>query len=729
MSFKKIIVIFVSITIVFYWRLIFQDKILFPGDLLVGAYFPWMQLIPVKNPLISDIFSQFHIWKSLIAESLARGEWPLWNPYMYSGYPLLANFNSGALNPFNILMIIFGDAKGWNYLIMTQTLGCLISFYLYMRVMKISKEGSIIASIIYAFSGFAITWLPFVNVGFSFIWIALMLYFTEKKRFLLLSPLIFLLTVSGHFQALIYGLILIGFYFLYREKFVRNYFWFFISMILGILMSTVQMLPTLEFMNRSIRFSEGYIASYSYGLLPIQNLVTFLAPDFFGNASTGNYWGPFNYHETIIYAGIFAIMSLVGAIYNFKKLGNFRFFLFSFIISILLIFDTPIGRLPFEKNVPLISTSAAGRISLIIALSLSALSGWWFDRLKRLKFSEVIRFYWWWMLAYLILFVISFASFKLFLPHIAMIPEWVERAKIAWRNLVIPGFVSSLFLFAFLFSRKANGFFILVLLITLFDLFRFGWKYLPFVNSEYLYPENEITNYLISQEGVFRIDREQAQILPPNTWVNYRLQSPSGYDPMAVESYVGRYQEVLNSDANKTISRYSELSEYDAKRLGEWNVKYLVAIRRDEHNEIKDNTDDFFYKISKADWTPVFSSKDSVVLENKFYQERARLLNTEGRVNIREYSPEEVIIDYEAQNSGELILMDTNYPGWKAYVNGDRRKIENHDEVFRKVKIDSGKGTVIFSYRPESFYWGLRISLLAFLIWLMIYKYTTKPIV
>src|SRR3989344_5960513 len=144
------VLIFLCIVIVYYWKIFFKGHIAMPADLLVGAYFPWLSEkwgmpagVPVKNPLISDVFSQFFIWKSLIAESFKNLEFPLWNPYSYFGHPLLANFHSGALNPFNFLFVIFGDITGWNFYVIFQRLLSAVSMFLFLKHHLKNKEAAI----------------------------------------------------------------------------------------------------------------------------------------------------------------------------------------------------------------------------------------------------------------------------------------------------------------------------------------------------------------------------------------------------------------------------------------------------------------------------------------------------------------------------------------------------------------------------------------------------------
>jgi len=135
----------VLLTGVFFWPVIGQGKVALPGDVLVGMYFPWLSSkwgyevgVPVKNPMLSDPISQNFVWKSLVAAAYKRGELPLWNSYSYAGYPLMANFHSGAFNPFNWFMVWWGNVNGWNLLIMAGQLAAAMAMYVFLFKQKMS---------------------------------------------------------------------------------------------------------------------------------------------------------------------------------------------------------------------------------------------------------------------------------------------------------------------------------------------------------------------------------------------------------------------------------------------------------------------------------------------------------------------------------------------------------------------------------------------------------------
>jgi len=751
--FKKYFSVFflLIITCVFFYKTIFKGLIPFPGDMLVGAYYPWLDhkwggfvtSVPVKNPLISDVFSQFYLWKKLIIDSLNNFQFPLWNPYSYSGYPLFANFHSGVLNPFNLLMFIFGNTKGWSLLVMSQFFCCSFTMYLFLKkVYPNNIFASLVGSITYAFSGFMFTWSQFVTAGFAMIWLPLILlsienFFISKKiRYILYLPILYLLLMtSGHLQALVYGYIFSSCYLLFKyfQDIHSNKFsiinWYILGVILSILMMAVQLFPTLEMGKYSVRFNENYISGYNFGLLSLDRITTFFAPDYFGNPTTFNYWGSFNYHETVIYSGILSIIALVFCIYYFKKLKNEKFFLLTAILVLLLIFDTPFGKIIYVLKVPGLSTSSAGRMAIIYVFCISILVTYFLNNINLFKIKNTIRYYWGY---FLFLFIISISTLIMY-KTAYLYPILQQNYMVALRNLFIPILLSSSFIFILAFIKNNNIKAILILFLVIFDVFRFGWKYTPFVNKEYIFPKTNLTSFLQNQPGLFRIEKENGPLLTPNTWTAYGLSSTSGYDPMAIKDYSLFYNQNLNGQrSNSTPSRYSEISTYNAKNLGEANVKYLLALKYDNIDKISSAGDHLNYKINLIDWKRVYEYGSVVVLENKEFKPRIEVLNQKNQESIKNimYSANKITFQANSQkDNSTLVLRDTWYPGWKAYVNDIEVPIDKYLNIYRQIIIPKGESRIKFIYQPKTFYYGIYISSFAFIVWLIfIIKFNNKKV-
>lgn len=60
-----------------------------------------------------------------------------------------------------------------------------------------------------------------------------------------------------------------------------------------------------------------------------------------------------------------------------------------------------------------------------------------------------------------------------------------------------------------------------------------------------------------------------------------------------------------------------------------------------------------------------------------------------------------------------LVHIDSFYPGWRAYVDGERAPIYKANDAFKAIAIPAGSHHVRFVYRPWAVYLGIAVSLLA----------------
>jgi hypothetical protein len=85
-----------------------------------------------------------------------------------------------------------------------------------------------------------------------------------------------------------------------------------------------------------------------------------------------------------------------------------------------------------------------------------------------------------------------------------------------------------------------------------------------------------------------------------------------------------------------------------------------------------------------------------------------------GQARIAEYKSQAVTIRASLDDAGVLVLTDSFYPGWNAYVNGTQEKIYRANLFFRAVPLPAGDHIVEFRYEPTSFKIGILLSLLTF---------------
>jgi hypothetical protein len=73
--------------------------------------------------------------------------------------------------------------------------------------------------------------------------------------------------------------------------------------------------------------------------------------------------------------------------------------------------------------------------------------------------------------------------------------------------------------------------------------------------------------------------------------------------------------------------------------------------------------------------------------------------------------PNSWVIDVESGAPSLLVLMDKNYPGWSATVDGSPVKIETVNYLFKAVSLtDEGSHRIEFNFNPESIFLGIRVA-------------------
>ncbi len=70
-----------------------------------------------------------------------------------------------------------------------------------------------------------------------------------------------------------------------------------------------------------------------------------------------------------------------------------------------------------------------------------------------------------------------------------------------------------------------------------------------------------------------------------------------------------------------------------------------------------------------------------------------------------------MVVEAEPTAAGYLVLTDTFYPGWKAFIDGAPSPILRANYLMRAVPLAAGPHTVTFVYDPLSFRLGAGLSL------------------
>ncbi len=382
-----------------------------PADTLIGSYFPWLDYkwgyetgVAVKNPPISDAFSQFFVWKQLGIDLIKKNQLPLWNKFEFAGTPLLATYHSSPFFPGNLLLLL-PNHWNWSLYIFSSTLFAAISMYLFAGSFTKKSFPRLTASIVFALSGPMTTWVEFGTGVWAAGFLPLIFWLVHqylgkkhKKYLFLLSLSLFSFILAGFTQLDIYLAILLPVYLLIHLKNSKDYSAFLqiiFALFLGAGLSSIQLLPTLELFQNSIRSSEHFSSLFNFGLTPIQEYIRLFAADFFGNPVTYNYYLNNDYHEFANFLGTLSLPLIVTLFVQIilKRtkqspqisakifIKPVKFFGTVFFISLFLATNNPISYALFSLPLPLITYSSASRLfflssftgAVLIAIALDKL--------------------------------------------------------------------------------------------------------------------------------------------------------------------------------------------------------------------------------------------------------------------------------------------------------------------------------------------------------------------
>lgn len=783
MKLKELGIIFFIFTLVvgiFFYKSIIHGYIPFPGDLLISEYNPWktysyLGYVPGSFPSKAqyfDVLRQLYPWKTLTLNQLRLGELPLWNPYNFSGSPLLANFQSAVFYPFNMIYFFFPQVVAWSILVILQPLLAGLFTLFYSRKIGLSKFGSFFAAISFAFSSFMTVWVEYNTIGHVILWLPLILlsieHLIDKKTGFWMLIFVFSLVsslLSGHIQIFVYMFTFVAFYCFFRILTSNKKIFLFLFLIpLGI--GGVQLVSGLELIREAARSAHTYDFLIHKILIQMWQLVMIVVPDFFGNPATRNYWVKDTYVGDVISIGLVPLFFIL--ITFFRKSNFFiRFFWVSSFVVLIFITNNPITQLLYHFDIPFISSSASNLAVFILCFSLSMLCGFGVDVWQ--KEIKGFKKYLYLSLPIFILFV-GLWIIVLILPKLHVF-DWDSNLSISSHNLFYSTilFVLALVFLAIPIFNKKLQFAVLICLLLLhgFDLWRSFEKFNPFSPAETVFPSTPIFDFLKENSAINRVWGYGTAAIEANFATQYGLYSADGYDPL----YPKRYGEFIQASRDGKIqTQFTTQTRSDAlitpgfgeidlpsnvnrlKVLDLLGVKYVLDRVENKSTEKTFPKERFRLIYEKDGWkifenlkalpraflasdykvfgnnqefeklffNKNFDPSKTILLEENpiYYSSSERASASESRslssVQLVSYKPNKISISTRTDTNQLLFLSDTYYSGWKAFVDGKEAKIYRADYAFRSINVPKGKHKINFVYDPKSFKAGFGISILSF---------------
>ena len=322
----------------------------------------------------------------------SKGTLPLWNPYIFSGTPFLAESQLAIFYPFNLIHLFLPISLAVNLLIILHQVLAGVFMYLYLKRLTLDGFSSLVGAMIFALSSAFITriFIGHLTIICAITWIPLLFFCIDKalskesNLFIILAGFVLSLQLlSGHIQFVFITLIGLFLYLAYASfanyrarqstKEILYPFYVLIAVaIFGIGISAIQTLPSWELMRQALRFKNP-IFNYKFSMPP-ENIMTILSPGFWGWIKNGIYWGKWYPWEASIYVGILPLLLSFFAVIKADKYS--RFFAGLFLFSLILSFGAyiPIYRHLYKYMTSFNLFRANGRFLILGVFSLSVLA-------------------------------------------------------------------------------------------------------------------------------------------------------------------------------------------------------------------------------------------------------------------------------------------------------------------------------------------------------------------
>jgi len=639
---------------------------------------------------------------------------------------MLSTPSDSVLYPINLILgLIFPVGVAYNLSVILHYSLAGIFFYFFMRQYKLNKMACFLSGLIFMFSGMMITHRDHVTRIYTIIWIPLVLILLEKYRkskrieFMLLASIPYAVSFfAGDSQLFLYSSIVILFFILYYSliyRGIRNlYFLSSLSIfLLGVLIISVQLIPSIIMMQNSYRSEISYTFFSDFSFNPKLHPLLFM-PFLFGRGSyvisnIPKYFSNWNAGEMIKYFGILTIPLVILGI--FKRNKHKYLWLFIMALSLLLVLGryTPFYKLMYE--IPLYNKfRVPARNWFEFGLAFSILAGFGFDylfkndkRIKKILIGAIV-----FVSAVLIKFFIFFMLFK---------------------NAVQKGAESFLF-----YSGEE------------LDLFSMGHFMDRPRDMTYLYSnleESEEFDFLSDDEEIFRIypqTKETGEFkFYPNRNIHYGLESIMGHDPILLRSYgtITKFPQDPSSgidwrallENNKIISMLN--TKYIFIKRPSLEEDLLEIVEDKNYQLVLDNGDILvlknlnclprFYFVKEVieiddikvvrdilwgeyehDYGGEFNPSDTALVEDYDYNQHD--FNSAGQnIEIIYYKNNSVKLNIVTKEDSFMVFSDNYYPGWSAFIDGERTDIYKVNGILKGVIVPAGNHEVIFRYRPPYF--------------------------
>jgi hypothetical protein len=717
-------------------------------------------LLHPSNYLLGDAVQVFHPDLEWARSMVRAGHLPLWDPYVFGGWPVFASQQTAMLYPLNLLAYVMPFFASVGVTVVLKTLLAGAGAWWLCRRLHLGRPAALIAALAYSLGSYFVIWLehPHTNIYALIPWLLGAIDLICKRRRIgdaaMLAAIVGLCMLGGHPESSVIaglaGAPFAAFCLTGPDAAgARRRCLLLIAgaVVVGVAGGAVMLVPGEQLADQAPRLARGGTAG-----LPDQSLLSALLPDLWGRPDSGFEVAsaPANYAERTLYIGVLPLMLALVGLYRLRGRGQ-RFFVGLLAGAAVVSLHVPAVTGAID-GLPGLSFIALNRVLILVVLSLAILAGYGLERLleadereRRVMFRLAAG------LAVLpVLWLVRHGSLLHDLPRFSDLApslwgssrtqaETGAGAVTRWALFAVGGLgVIGLLSRSLRRGRGRQTTLALALGVGLVavDLLALNHGYHPAVPEAQAAPP-ATPSILLARAGQGSgrtIGFNEALI--PNVSSRYLLRDPRGHGLPALGRYLALWNGLGGFGFEATRLRAGD--GHVGRLLDDFGVTQLITRSQGSAPAnaglklVARNRDAAVFRNSHAlprayvatTWQAVAGQAAALTATEQSTADQLRAAPVVeeadpspapapaaataaavphgGTVAFVDDGDDVVALNVVAHADGYLVLLDSYYPGWKVTVDGRPGSIHPANEAFRGVPIRAGHHEVVFTYRPSS---------------------------
>jgi len=744
--------------------------------IVLGSFFLFREILVTGKCLYgSDFVLQFYPWKKFVFDHLqSHGSLPFWNPYLFSGSPLIPNIQLSFFYPLGFLYYLMPPDIAYGYSTLLHFILGLFFMYLFMRSLEARRPACIFSSTAFMFSGYFMGHLYAGHLSFvqNYIWIPLIFYFLNRFvneasiRDAVAAGFVLGFQILGGFpQIAFYTLLASSLFILFggvpthrggkRVSLFQMGAGWAVFVFLGFALAAVQVLPTYEFTTLSTRGGGISYEMATYESLHPKELLAFLLPDIYGNATDGTYWRSrefWHFWESCGYVGVLPLFLFFIKSQSPRASRVPVFFVVLVGLSLFLAFGKYNPLYPLIYKLPGFgSFRLPAQILFLYVFGVTVLSGLGLNRIMEGGWKPARGFWIFTAVSGLLLGVALLGSilfrFEFFLTLFREFSEGpVMHANLSMLHDRISSTIQKsslmfslcLLLILLLKHGKIQPLFfsLAACLIVFVDLYTFVS---PFVRTHEWVTSAEkerVVSKLFKTAAMGRVVTMDS-LFDTNDGLRYRFPSVQGYDPLILKKYVDFVLASQNLPPNDHVVNLQEIPLPEEKLMKLLNARQLVSAGQVEWLE---NGIPYAFLVPKGIEKPEeeilsfmkseeFDPRKVVVFAGQPKQgllQRDTPSSVIGSCEVLKYGAEEIRLRVSCDHPAYLVMSEIWYPGWVASAGGKKEEVMAGNYLFRVVPVEPDNHEITLTFVSWPFRIGAGVSLASLLAGLCLWRHCRR---